>query len=245
MLEAHLQSNKELWNNLTRVHVGSEFYDLEGFITGKDSLNEIDLANLGDVTGKSVLHLQCHFGKDTLSLARMGAQVTGVDLSDVAITKARELNDQLHLNARFINCDLNKLDEYLDEKFDIIFASFGVLGWHQDLEQFGFIVSHFLKQGGVFCLAEFHPVLWMFNNERTAIEYCYFKGEPIIEEKMGSYADPTAKNMGTSYCWNHSLGEVFAALEGNGLSIHGFKEYDYPPFDIFNPRVEKGGRFYV
>src|SRR5579884_3728471 len=171
MLAEHSKSNQELWNNLAKIHINSKFYDVESFIKGRCSLNPIELGLLGDVKGKSVLHLQCHFGMDTLSLARMGAQVTGVDFSEVAIKKANELNDLLNLNARFVLCDVNVLNEKLADKFDILFASYGVLGWHSDLEKWAGIASHFLKQNGVFHLVEFHPVLWMLSDDYSAIEH--------------------------------------------------------------------------
>ncbi|WP_202796874.1 class I SAM-dependent methyltransferase [Pedosphaera parvula] len=240
-----MRSNRELWNNLARVHFHSKFYDVPGFLKGKSSLNPIDLQVLGDVRGKSVLHLQCHFGKDTLSLARMGAVVTGVDFSEVAIEKARELKEASRLDARFIHCDVNHLDESLDKKFDIVYASFGVIGWHSDLGNWARIVSRFMKKKGKFCFAEFHPVLWMLSDDHSKIEYSYFKSDPIVGENEKSYADPESKNLGTSHCWNHSLGELFGALESHGLIIKDFKEYDFSPYATFPDAIEKNGRYYI
>ncbi len=239
-----LRSNRELWNNLAKVHMHSKFYDVPGFLKGKSSLNPIDLEVLGDVRGKSVLHLQCHFGLDTLSVARMGAKATGVDFSDVAIKKARELNDILRLDARFIVSDVNQLDKLLDETFDIVYASFGVIGWHSDLGKWARIVSRFMKRKGRLCFAEFHPVLWMLSDDHSKVGYSYFKSDPIVEE-MKSYAVPGSKKQGTSHCWNHSLGELFGALESHGLTIHNFKEYDYLPYRTFQDAVKKGGKYYI
>ena len=118
------------WNNRTDAHVKSEFYDLEGFINGKTSLNDIELKLLGDLNGKTILHLQCHFGQDSISLSRLGAEVTGIDLSDKAINKeAKQIASDLKTNTNFICCDLYDLPNQLDEQFDIIFTSYGVIGW--------------------------------------------------------------------------------------------------------------------
>ncbi|MGO8700366.1 MAG: class I SAM-dependent methyltransferase [Limisphaerales bacterium] len=239
------KANKDLWDKLARINVKSKFYDVAGFVKGKSSLHPIVLNLLGPIEAKSILHLQCHFGMDALSLARMGAVVTGVDFSEAAIEEARKLNDLLGLDGKFVVCDVDVLDEHLSGKFDMIFASFGVLGWHSDLERWALIVSHFLKEGGTFCLAEFHPALWMLNEEQSRIEHSYFKKAPIISPDEKSYADPEAGSMGTSYCWNHSLGEVFGALETAGLEVFGFKEYDYSPYNIFANGVETDGNYYI
>ncbi|WP_370514489.1 class I SAM-dependent methyltransferase [Formosa sp. L2A11] len=127
--------NKDTWNAKTEAHLVSDFYDVEGFINGNSSLNAIELDLLGDVKGKKILHLQCHFGQDSLSLARLGAHVTGVDLSDVAIKNAKKLANTLELNTTFICCDLYELPNYLDDTFDIVYTSYGTIGWLPDIEQ--------------------------------------------------------------------------------------------------------------
>lgn len=245
-IESHeVRSNRELWDNLAKVHVDSAFYDVPGFLTGRSTLKPIELDMLGDVRGKSVLHLQCHFGQDTLSLARLGASVTGVDFSGVAITQARELNDRLGLDAKFIQCDVNQLDQFLEGPFDIVFASFGVIGWHSDLTPWARIVAHFLKPEGRLCFAEFHPVLWMLSDDHSKIGYSYFKAQVIIGENTTSYANRDATDLGTSYCWNHSLGEFFQALESQGLVIRNFQEYDYSPHCCFADATGSDGRYYI
>jgi SAM-dependent methyltransferase len=240
-----VRSNRELWDNLARVHVGSQFYDVPSFLKGKSSLGSIELDQLGDVRGKSILHLQCHFGLDTLSLARLGASVTGVDFSEVAIENARELNNRLGLDAKFVQADVNQLDKALEGEFDIVYASFGVIGWHSDLVKWARIAAHFLKKDGKFCFAEFHPVLWMFSDDHSKVAYSYFKSDPIISENEKSYANRDVARMGTSYCWNHSLGEFFHALESHGLKIKNFKEYDYSPYGFFQDATEEDGRYYI
>jgi SAM-dependent methyltransferase len=241
----YLAANKELWNKRTEHHVGSAFYDMESFMAGKNSLKEIELPLLGNVQGKSILHLQCHFGQDSLSLARMGAQVTGIDLSDAAITKAREINTSLGTQAEFICCDVYSLKEHLHKKFDIVFTSYGTIGWLPDMDQWAGIVQHFLNPGGEFIMAEFHPLVWMYNNEFTEIGYSYFNTGPIIEESTGTYTDRNAPIQYTEYGWNHALEEVFTALLNQGLQLQVFKEYNYSPYNCFSNMVQEGEDCYV
>ena len=242
--QRYLQSNKDAWNKRTAVHIDSDFYNVNGF-KGQSSLNETELALLGDVKGKKILHLQCHFGQDSLSLARMGAQVTGVDLSDRAIDKAKELNIALGLDARFICSDVYTLPEQLNEQFDIVFTSYGVIGWLPNLQRWGTIIDTFLKKGGRFIFAEFHPVVWMFDNEFTRFQYSYFNTEAIVEQSSGTYTDRKADIQYEEISWNHSLAEVFAGLLQNGLTITGFWEYDFSHYNCFTGMVQTGERKYI
>jgi 2-polyprenyl-3-methyl-5-hydroxy-6-metoxy-1,4-benzoquinol methylase len=242
----YIDLNRESWNRRTGYHVQSDFYDTKGFIEGKSSLKEIELALLGDVKGKRILHLQCHFGQDTLSLARMGATVTGVDLSDAAILEARKLNTQLGLDAEFICCDVYDLPGKLDQQFDIVFTSYGTIGWLPDMDRWASVITHFLKPGGAFVFAEFHPVVWMFDNNFTTIAYDYANTGPIIETESGTYADRDASFESTYVCWNHSLGEVISALIGRGLTLTDFQEYDYSPYNCFAGTEEfSAGKFRI
>lgn len=239
----YIHKNKELWNKRTAYHVESEFYDVKGFLEGKNSLTNIELEILGDnIKDKTILHLQCHFGQDSLSLARMGAKVTGVDLSDKAIEQAKELNAQLGTDAEFICCDIYDLPDLLNRKFDIVFTSFGTVGWLPDMDRWASIVSHFLKPGGRFLFAEFHPVVWMFDNDFTKVAYDYFNTGPIVETETGTYADKSAPIAIEYVGWNHSLGEVMSALLSQNLAITAFKEYNYSPHNCFNGMEQLGER---
>ena len=233
----YLEINRKSWNNRTDAHYKSAFYDVDGFIQGKTSLNEIELAILGDLTGKSVLHLQCHFGQDTLSLARMGAQAVGVDLSDEAIARANELAEKIGTAATFICCDLYELPQHLDQQFDIVFTTYGTIGWLPDLDKWGKIVAQFLKPGGRLLFVEFHPVIWMFDDNFEKINYDYFNTGPIVETENGTYADKEAAIQQKYVMWNHGLNEVFASLLTNGLQIKSFDEFDYSPYDCFDKTV--------
>jgi ubiquinone/menaquinone biosynthesis C-methylase UbiE len=182
--------------------------------------------------------MQCHFGQDTLSLARMGAKVTGIDFSGEAIKRARELNDQLGLDATFICTDIYTLPEVLDKQFDIVFTSYGTIGWLPDMQRWAGVVARFLKPGGSFVFAEFHPVVWMFNNTFSAVEYSYFNREAIVETLSGTYAAREADIKMKEIGWNHDLAEVLQNLIAAGLNLTSFQELDYSPYNCFQNMVE-------
>jgi 2-polyprenyl-3-methyl-5-hydroxy-6-metoxy-1,4-benzoquinol methylase len=247
----YFESNKQIWDQRTAVHKDSAFYDLAGFKAGKDVLTPIELNEVGDVNGKSMLHLQCHFGMDSLNWSRKGARVTGVDLSDSAIEEARNLNEELGLNARFISSNVYDLHPSANsplagEQFDIIFCSYGVVGWLPDLKRWAEIIAHYIKPGGFFYLAEFHPVVWMFDDEFTHIRYSYENRELIVTENYGTYTDRKAAITGKEYSWNHSLSEVINALIGQGLKLQHLNEFMYSPYPNFSNTVQgKDGNWYI
>ncbi|CAN5808271.1 class I SAM-dependent methyltransferase [soil metagenome] len=242
----YLNRNKVSWNSKTDYHVASEFYDMENFLKGKSSLNEIELELLGNVSGKSVLHLQCHFGQDTISLGRLGAKPTGVDLSDKAISKAREIASETKVDAEFICCDVYDLPGHLNKKFDIVFTSYGTIGWLPDLDKWAAIIAEFLKPGGKFIFVEFHPVIWMFDDDFEKVQYKYAKSEPIVEKVTGTYADRSAPITTETVNWNHSISEVINSLIKQGLQIKLLDEYDYSPYNCFNKTEEfEPGKFRI
>ncbi len=246
MHEREFRTNRSLWDLKTDIHLRSEFYDLDGFRKGRCSLPRIDLEGLGEVRGKKVLHLQCHFGQDTLSLARMGAEVTGVDFSGKAIEAARRLADELGLAARFIECNVYDLPALLDEAFDLVYTSWGVLGWLPDLGRWAEVVGRYVRPGGRFFMAEFHPVLYLFDWERREVAFDYFnRGTAWEEEHEGTYADPDAPIRHKEYFWCHSLDEVIQPLIDQGLRLQRFREYDYSPWNCFPHLVERAPGEYV
>lgn len=201
-------------------------------------MNPIELNILGDIKGKSILHLQCHFGQDSISLGRLGAEVVGVDLSDKAIQTAEDLAKQTNSTAKFICCDIYDLPEHLDQQFDIVFTSYGTIGWLPDLDRWACIISHFLKPSGQFLFVEFHPVVWMFDDNFEKVGYNYFNTGPIVEIEVGTYADREAAINQEYVCWNHSLSEVISSLIHNKLEITSFMEYDYSPYNCLLHTVE-------
>jgi SAM-dependent methyltransferase len=239
-----LNINRESWNRRTQLHLESDFYDLKGFRAGKNSLMEPELNILPYLPGKDLLHLQCHFGQDSLSLARMGARVTGVDLSDVAINNAIRLAEELSPETRFICSDLYSLPKIHDDRYDIVFSSYGTIGWLPDLDRWASVIQHFLRPGGKFVFAEFHPFIWMWNNDLTAIAYDYFTADAIVENLQGTYAAPTSEQQFPSITWNHGIAQVVQSLISSGLTITHFREFDYSPYRIFpDMSEEEPGRF--
>lgn len=234
----YIEINKKSWNKRTEWHIDSEFYQLEEFKKGKTSLKNIERDLLGDIKGKSLLHLQCHFGQDTLSLERMGAKTTGIDLSDKAIKEAKNLAKELKLNSKFICSDIYKLPEILEEQYDIVFTSYGTVGWLPDINKWASIVSKYLKPGGKLVFAEFHPFIWMYDNDLNLIKYSYFNSEPILETETGSYAKKNESTKLDYVSWNHGLAEVANSLIKKGLKIIDLQEYNYSPYNIFKDMDE-------
>lgn len=244
--ENYIEINKQSWNNQVPVHLDSDFYDMKSFLNGKNTLPQIDVDLLGDIKGKNILHLQCHFGQDSLSMARMGAKVTGIDLSDKAIEKAQELNTQLNLDAKFISCDVYNTLEHINEQFDIVYTSYGTIGWLPNLDKWANVIAKALKPNGKLVFVEFHPVIWMFDDKFTKIQYHYHNEKAIAEEHSGTYANKEAEIKTDYIGWNHSLSEVFQALLKNGLQIESFNEYDYSNYNCFNETVEfEPGKFRI
>ncbi len=236
----YFEVNKDTWDKKVSIHAKSEFYDVDSFKKGKSSLNIYELEELGDVKGKSLLHLQCHFGQDTLSLSRLGAKCTGIDLSSEGIKQAKLLNKELDLDATFIESNLYDVPTNVKGKFDVVFASYGVIGWLPDLKTLGKIIADKLKNGCVFYLIEFHPIVWMFDFLQTPpkLTYPYLKSEAIYEEYKGTYTNSDADIISKEYGWNHGLGEVVSALTGAGLQIEFLHEFEKSPYNSF-PEMDK------
>jgi SAM-dependent methyltransferase len=232
-MEEPLRINRDRWDELVGVHLRSRFYDLPGFRAGRCSLRPLELAALGNVSGQSLLHLQCHFGQDTLSWARRGALVTGVDFSPAAIAAARELAGELALPARFVESNVLTLSEVLEGRFEIVVTTYGVLGWLPDVGQWARVVAHFLAPGGRLFLADTHPAIGMFDGDGTAtgvrLAWPYFdSGQPLRGEFEHSYADSTTSLINRAEYWYpHTLGDVVNALISAGLVIDRLDEHRF------------------
>ena len=241
MDEEYRRANRDLWDEYTRINAASKMYDLAGFKAGRNALHALEIEELGDVQGKSLLHLQCHFGLDTLSWARLGAQVTGVDFSPDAVRLARSLADELELPARFIHSDLYDLPNHLDETFDIVFTSYGVLTWLPDIPNWAQVAARYVRPGGTFYIAEFHPAACMFSDESDQLEVNedYFNIKMLTFPVQGSYADRTAATQSkTSYEWNYPLGTVVSSLINAGLRLEFLHEFDYSVYQGFKFLVQ-------
>jgi SAM-dependent methyltransferase len=248
-----LRDNNALWDEWTRIHETSAFYDLDGFKRGGNRLRDYEVAEIGPVDGLDVLHLQCHFGMDTLSFARLGAKVTGVDFSGAAIALARRVADEIGFpEARFVQSNLYDLPSVLEGEFDLVYTSRGVLGWLPDIRGWARVVAHFVKPGGRFYITEIHPVAQAFENEGVALgelrlEYPYWEHDaPLTFPVQGSYADPTAEVAASKeHGWDHGLGEIVTALVEAGLEIRSLREYPFIdwPIDFLEERDD--GRWYL
>jgi ubiquinone/menaquinone biosynthesis C-methylase UbiE len=228
-MEEYFETNRHRWNELVAIHASSEEYNLEGFIAGESSLHRVELDKLGKVQGKSILHLQCHFGLDSISWARLGAKVTGVDFSETAIELAREIAKKVGVEVEFVCSNLYDLPKVHEGQYDIVFTSYGVLCWLNDIGEWARIVAQFLKPNGVFLLVESHPFMWVFDDESMELKqrYSYWHSEkPLMWEEDGTYADRDAKLINKkSYEWQHTVSEVLNALIQAGLIIEEVNEY--------------------
>ena len=238
----YLEANRALWDEWTAIHEGSEFYDLESFRKGGLRLYGFELEEVGDVRGKDLLHLQCHFGMDTLSWARLGARVTGVDFSGAAVELARRLAEELELEARFLQANVLDLPSLLRGKFDVVYTSRGVLGWLPDVPRWAGVVSHFLRPGGLFYIHEIHPFAYVFDVEEDAtvprVKYPYFVPSEPLSFESSDYAVPDAEvKQPVAYDWSHSMGEIINALVDNGLRIDFLHEWPFLNWEL--PFLEK------
>jgi len=242
----YFETNRQLWEKRTHVHIGSEFYETEAIVAGKSSLTEIEESLLPDLNGKRLLHLQCHFGLDTISLARRGAICTGIDFSKEAISSARELSKKAGVSIDFREANVYDTLSLNLGKFDVVFTSYGVLCWLPDLEEWAGIVADSLSPGGMLYLAEFHPALYMFDFNTGSMSYPYFNtGNPFEDLEENTYADGSASIAMPSFFWSHSISEVLNPLLKQGMEISRFEEYPFSPFNCFPAMKEVGeGRFY-
>jgi SAM-dependent methyltransferase len=239
------RANRDLWNAWTRINFQSDFYDVEAFATGRGrDLDAICLAGPGDVRGKALLHLQCHFGMDSIRWARHGATVTGVDFSEEAIAAARALAARMGVPVTFIHADVCDLPAQLDGRFDVVFTSHGVLSWLPDLERWAGGVARCLVPGGVFFIVDAHPMLLCFDDRPAEPDlrllYPYFRGpEPIREEHPGCYSAPEAPITSVEHVWLHRLSDIIGSLARAGLRVESFEEYPFLSWKFF-PWMQQG-----
>lgn len=221
-----LDANREFWDERVPLHLGSDFYDVEGFRAGRDTIPRHHVVELGDVCGQNLLHLQCHIGLDTLSWARRGARVVGLDLSQAAIEAARDLNQALDLDAEFVVADVYDAAEALRGRtFDAVYTGRGALCWLPDLDRWARTVAGLLRPRGVLYLEEAHPFHEILDDDDLTIRRDYLGSERMVFEDPGSYADPDAPTVhNRRYEWVHPLGEVISAVADAGLRVDLVRE---------------------
>ncbi len=227
MTDKWLELNKASWNERVPIHVRSSMYDMEAFKAGVSSLVNGELEAIGDVTGKELVHLQCHFGLDTLSWARAGAKVTGLDFSETAIAAAREIAAEIGVEAEFVVANVYDAPQVLGRQYDIVTTGIGAICWLPDIDAWARVMADLVKPGGEFYFVEFHPTEWIWD-ENFKPGYDYFTPEQgLAMHEAGSYADPHAvTEHNDTVQWNHSLGEVVTALIKAGLRITELIEHD-------------------
>ena len=237
------ESNLKVWDSWVEGHAGSEFYDVAGFKAGRCTLKPIEVAEVGDVAGMRLLHLQCHFGMDTLSWARRGARVTGADFSPKAISLATSLAVELDLPAEFVCSDIYDLPQNLEGKFDIVYTSAGVLCWLADLAGWARVIAQFLAPDGFFYIREFHPFAGMLDDGADAprVRYPYFhQADPLVFDGGGdSYAGGKTPPGGATHEWPHSLSDVIQSLIDAGLRIEFLHEFPFTTYQAY-PFLKRG-----
>ncbi|MEU2940603.1 class I SAM-dependent methyltransferase [Nocardiopsis alba] len=248
-----LSINRANWDERVPLHVASDFYDLEGFRAGEDALRDFERAEVGDVTGKTLLHLQCHIGLDTLSWARHGAsRVVGLDFSGPAVEVARGLAAELGLpeeRAAFVHADVHDAAEAVPERgYDIVYTGVGALCWLPDIRRWARTAASLVAPGGFLYLAEFHPLTDILDDETgSRIVDDYFARQAWVQESAGTYADLEARTENNrNVQWQHPIGEVVSALAAEGLRLEFLHEHDvslFPRFSSFERSADGYYRF--
>ena len=238
--------NRAFWDEVTPVHLRA--YGVERFLAGERWLPNEILQEVGDVNGLSLLHLQCHFGLDSLAWARQGAKVTGVDFSPASIEAARDLAQRANLPARFICSDIYDLPQNLDDRFDIVFTSIGVLCWLKDLGEWARIIAHFLKPGGFFYIMDGHPLLYTFDDDgqwRFTLSYFHHPAPYVWDEEDSDYMDPSYKTSAPTYEWQWQVSDIINAVLGAGLRLEFFNEHEALTDPVYPEMKERGDGLYT
>ncbi len=242
--------NLAWWDGVVETHVNSSDYLTKAFRAGGDTLHPIESEEIGDVRGKSLVHLQCHFGLDTLSLARRGAKVTGLDFSPNAVRTAQALAAEAKIDARFVQSNVYDAPAALGEAYDIAFVTWGAIVWLPDLHRWARVVAEVLKPGGFLYLLEGHPMALTLEQKKAEDPltpgWPYFQhAEPSVIEEEGTYANKDAKLAHTrTHEWAHPLQEIFGALLAAGLTIEMFHEHDRIAWQLWPCLEYDGTRMY-
>ena len=249
IMKKEFQANLKRWNEMVGIHMKSRFYDLDGFKNGKNSLLPTEIREVGNVKGKDLLHLQCHFGMDSISWARMGASVTGVDFSDKAIIEAKKLSQELGINnINFVQSNVYDVPDVIIKKYDIVYTSYGTIYWLDDLKKWADAIEFCLKSGGSFYMIDQHPFMDLINEnvkDKLEVGYPYFtEGKAFEWEENGDYTDedrdnPTIFENKLHYGWMHTISEIINSLIETGLRIEYIHEFPFS-FHGLHPDLKKG-----
>lgn len=231
-----LESNRAYWDERVPIHVDSKLYDVPGFLSGKDTLRPFEANEVGDVHGRNLLHLMCHIGLDTLSWARHGATVTGLDFSPPALDVAASFAQKVGIDtARFVASDIYEAEKTLaGQTFDIVYTGIGVNQWLSDIERWARTVAGLVAPGGFFYMADYHPFIDIIDDEVRGLRRSYFDRGPFVEEEHGSYAGRADTQADTMVKWTHHIGSVVNALATAGLRLEFLHEYDFTDIPMFH-----------
>lgn len=233
-------ANRANWDERVPIHLASEYYDVPAFRAGAPAVRPFVAEAVGSVAGLDLVHLQCHFGLETLDWARRGARVTGLDFSRPAVDAATALAAELGLPARFVRGDVYDAPALLGERFDIVYTGIGALNWLPDVAAWAAVVGALLRPAGALHLVEFHPLADILGDEDLGFAFDYLGGAPIEWDEPGTYADPgAATRHNRSFEWIHPLGEVVTGLIAAGLRIESLREYDHTVYARW-PFLERG-----
>jgi SAM-dependent methyltransferase len=248
-MEDYRTINRVNWDERAPAHAASPDYDVAKFISDPEFLSQVvrfDLPLLGDIAGSRGVHLQCHIGTDTISLARLGASMTGLDFSPTAIAQARELAARTSADATFVEADAYAAADVLGRgAFDLVFTGIGALCWLPSVRRWAGVVADLLRTGGRLFIREGHPMLWALDDTRKddllTVEFPYFeRDEPLIWDESGTYVQTdVAFEHTVSYSWNHGLGEIVTALLDAGLELTGLTEHDSVPWEALPGKMER------
>jgi SAM-dependent methyltransferase len=247
--EDYLTVNRATWNERAPAHAASPGYAFDRFLADADFLSHVvqfDRPRLGDVRGLRGVHLQCHIGTDTISLARLGATMTGVDFAPAALAAARSLSGRLGLGVEFVESDVyGALDVLEPASYDLVFTGIGALCWLPDIRRWAQVVAALLRPGGRLFLREGHPMLWALADPRPdnllVVEWPYFeRTEPTVWDEGGTYVETDAVfTHNLVHEWNHGLGEIVSALLDNDMRLTMLVEHDSVPWEAFPGMMTK------
>lgn len=250
-MDPYAQLNRANWEERAPAHAASPHYSLSEFTEDPGFLSHVvrfDLPRLGDVTGLRGVHLQCHIGTDTISLARLGAEMTGLDFSPAALAEARDLAARCGDAVEFVESELYDAPQKLGtEGFDLVYTGVGALCWLPSIAHWADVVARLLAPGGRLFLREFHPMLWTLSEPRSdgllVVEYPYFeREEPMVFEDPGTYVEtPERFEHNVTHEWNHGLGEIVSALLDRGMELTMLVEHDSAPNNVLEGQMEEIG----
>lgn len=242
-MDPHLAANRANWDDRVPIHMASSFYDVERWLADRRGPPSAEVEALGDVNGLDLLHLQCHFGLDTLAFAHAGARVTGLDFSGAAIAEARTLAERAGLvdRARFVEGDVLHASELLaPDAYDIVYVSLGALCWLPSVTRWAAQVAALLRPGGRLYLHDVHPIAWALADDDLRLEHtCFEEPEPFVDDTDVTYTDGDGRIVHSrSYEWNHSIGEIVTAVLEHGLRLDRLTEHDWTVWPRFPWLVE-------